>query len=568
MRILGIHDGHNATACLLDDGKLQYVIQEERLTRIKNHSRFPSAAIQMILRLTQLNYKDIASIVVSSNHMPKNLTTEELIEDYRQSNSGRTYLKRAVKGTLVMDLYRRKRREERIWPLIVEGYPRKHIDFIDHHSSHAAAAYFGSPWWKTEPVLVLTNDGGGDGICATVNVGEKGRIRRLAQVTTEHSLGYIYSMITFILGMVPEEHEYKVMGMAPYCSDKKALEISKKFTSLIDFNSSNGGITWIRSKYCPPTQYSYKYFKDFTEGMRFDWVCGGLQTFFEEMMLEWVRRCVQRTGIRRIAVGGGSFMNVKANMRIIELPEVEEIFVFPSCGDESNAIGCAYLKYAEEKLEKGEEIDLASLEDLYFGPEFTDAEIEQVLGRSSYHYRKYSNIEQEAAELLAAGQIVARFKGRMEFGARALGNRSILANPSQPQVIRAINEMVKNRDFWMPFAPSILDTRVRDYIQCNKSIQSPYMMLAVNSSGQRNEIVAASHPYDHTIRPQIVYEKWNRDYWYLIKCFEKLTGIGAILNTSFNLHGYPIVCSPEDALGVFMNSGLKYMAIGNFLVEK
>ena len=261
-------------------------------------------------------------------------------------------------------------------------------------------------------------------------------------------------------------------------------------------------------------------------------------------------------------------MNVKANQRIMELPEVDDVFIFPSCGDESNAIGCAYLKYAEGKLRKGKEIDLSPLEDLYFGPEFTDTEIERVLGRYSYCYRKYSNIEQAVAELLAAGQIVARFKGRMEFGARALGNRSILANPSYPQVIRIINEMVKNRDFWMPFAPSILDTRAKDYVKYNKSIHAPYMMIAVDSIDERNEIIAASHPYDHTIRPQIVYEKWNPDYYHLIKSFEGLTGIGAVLNTSFNLHGYPIVCSPEDALEVFRNSGLNYMALGNFLVEK
>ena len=222
----------------------------------------------------------------------------------------------------------------------------------------------------------------------------------------------------------------------------------------------------------------------------------------------------------------------------------------------------------KKTLDKGEDIALGPLEDLYFGPEFTDTEIEQVLGRSPYSYRKYGDIEQEVAELLATGQIVARFKGRMEFGARALGNRSILANPSHAQVIRIINEMVKNRDFWMPFAPSILDTRAKDYFKCDKNIQAPYMMIAIDSSSNINEIAAASHPYDNSIRPQIVYEKWNRDYWCLIKKFEKITGIGAILNTSFNLHGHPIVCSPEDAIEVFMNSGLNYMAIGNFLVEK
>lgn len=565
MRILGIHDGHNATACLLEDGRIKYVIQEERLTRIKNHSRFPSSAIQEILRLTKLHFNDFDFIVFSSKHIPKNMTREELIKDYKESNSVATSLKRAAKKTFVMSIYQRKRKEERIQPFIREGYPREHIIFTEHHLSHAAAAYFGCPWWKDEPVLVLTNDAGGDGLCATVNIGENGRVKRLAEVKTEHSIGYLYSMITLILGMVPEEHEYKVMGMAPYCSEEKSSEVYEKLKSLIGFS---GEVNWTRMNGCPPTQYSYKYFKNLTEGMRFDLICGGVQKFFEEILLEWIRRCIHKTGIRKLALSGGSFMNVKANKRIMDLPEVEDIFVLPSCGDESNAIGCTYLKYAEEKIRNGENLDIAPLQDLYFGQQFRFDEIELVLKRSPFPYQKYNDIEKNVADLLATGHVVARFKGRMEFGARALGNRSILANPSHPQVVKNINDMIKNRDFWMPFAPSVLDTRINDYLKANSKTQPTYMMIAFDSKDQGGNLLAASHPYDHTIRPQIVYKEWNPDYYRLITYFEKLTGIGAILNTSFNLHGYPIVCSPEDAMEVFINSGLKYMAIGNFLVEK
>jgi len=258
---------------------------------------------------------------------------------------------------------------------------------------------------------------------------------------------------------------------------------------------------------------------------------------------------------------------------IMELPEIESLFIFPSCGDESNSTGAAYQIYAEEKLKKGEPIDINPLENIYFGPEFKDKEIEIVLKNNDnnngvYKYEKKDDIEKEVAHLLNKEEIVARFKGKMEFGARALGNRSILADPINIEVVKTINDIIKNRDFWMPFAPSILKERTDEYLVNHKQIDSPYMIICFDSTEKVKELKAACHPYDNTIRPQVVYKDWNPDYYRLIKEFEKLTGRGAILNTSFNLHGHPIVCSPKDALEVFKKSGLEYMAMGNFLVRK
>jgi len=568
MRIIGVHDGHNASAVLLTDGKIEFAMQEERITRIKNHSTFPSRSVQQILQYSKVSPGDIDYFVFSSQHMPKNKDREELKNEYRGSSSSGTWLRRMLKRTPAFAVHVHNRRKDRLKKAVELGFLEERILFQDHHSSHAAASYYGCPWRSDEPVLVLTNDAGGDGLCATVSIGKGDALERICEIGVCDSIGYIYSMITCLLGMVPEEHEYKIMGMAPYSSREKHQGLCRKFEELIEFNSADNGMSWTRRNGCPHTQYSYRFFRKFIESERFDWICGALQDFCENVVVKWVRNCIESTGIHKLALSGGVFMNVKANKRIMELAEVESLFVLPSCGDETNSIGAAFLSYAREKTKHNLPIDIAPLGPLYFGSEFTDEEIEDRLKEHSFEYQRHDNIEGQIARLLSEGEIVARFKGRMEFGARALGNRSILADPTKPEVVRTINEMIKNRDFWMPFAPSVLDERASDYLINPKGIASPYMIMSFDTTENIGDVRAASHPYDRTIRPQTVGREWNPEYYKLLKQFEKLTGRGAILNTSFNLHGYPIVCSPTDALEVFKNSGLKWMGIGNFLVRK
>jgi carbamoyltransferase len=301
---------------------------------------------------------------------------------------------------------------------------------------------------------------------------------------------------------------------------------------------------------------------------RFDHIAGGVQLFVERFLVRWVKACIAETGIRRIALSGGVFMNVKANQKILELPEVEELFVFPSCGDETNSIGAAWLRYRQRSAKNPKKLG-----HFYVGPEYDDAQVEAAL--RSYKFQNHAGIraetevERSVATLLAKGEIVARFKGRTEFGARALGNRSILANPAVPGVVKVINEMIKCRDFWMPFAPSVLAERSEDYFHKPKPVEAPYMIITLDSREEkRNAMAAAIHPHDCTGRPQEVIEDWNPDYHRLIKYFEEMTGEGIILNTSFNLHGEPVVCSPRDALRVFDISGLQHLAIGTFMLTK
>jgi carbamoyltransferase len=282
--------------------------------------------------------------------------------------------------------------------------------------------------------------------------------------------------------------------------------------------------------------------------------------------VDWVKACIRETGVHRIAMAGGTFMNVKANKRIMELPEVKSIFIFPSCGDESSSAGvCWYLQHKQF-------VQQFELKDIYWGVSYTDEEVrkafDQYTFRQSYRITHVGDIEQKTAELLAAGQIVGRFSGREEFGARSLGNRALLANPSNAGVIKEINEMIKSRDFWMPFACSVLDEYYHEYIVDHGKNDPYYMIMTFDSHPAAQKIVAGIHPYDQTVRPQLVTAEQNPRYHHLIKAFSTLTGIGGLLNTSLNLHGLPLVHSPEDAFYLMENSNLKYLAIENYLVEK
>ncbi len=573
MKIVGIHDGHNASACLIEDGHIVAAIQEERLRREKNWAGFPSRAVEFVLQRAGRGSGDIDVFAFSGIDMPDQMTLEERLafyaRDCRPTAPKGGPLRRFARSTGLAALLRRNGpslspREARLAPARRMGIPEDRVAFIEHHACHAAAAYYG--WGRyDEPVLVLTNDGEGDGICATVNVGRAGKIDRIASVPRTESIANLYAVTTFLLGMTPLEHEYKLMGMAPYASPQASTKVAEKYLQLIE---PAEGLAWRRANGCPPTIHTYGYLRKLLERDRFDAVCGGLQAFIERRTIDWVRRSIEKTGLHKLALSGGVFMNVKLNKLILEMPEVEDLFVFPSCGDETNCFGAAFHVQAARDHHA-----IAPLGPIYFGGEWPDAEIARELETFSFSspvaIAEHAAIEKEVASLLASGHIVARFSGRSEFGARALGNRSILADASQTGVVKTINTMIKSRDFWMPFATTLTDCQARTCLRNPKEIPSPYMILAFDTTEMVRHFPAGVHPQDLTVRPQVLGRSWNPSYYELICDFQRLTGgCAAVLNTSFNLHGHPLVESPHDALDVFDRSGLRHLAIGNLLVEK
>jgi carbamoyltransferase len=436
---------------------------------------------------------------------------------------------------------------------------------VEHHQAHAAAAYYTSPW-RDGKTLVFTCDGSGDRLSATVSVGEAGRLTRLAEVSEHDSIGRLYALVTRYLGMAPLEHEYKVMGLAPYgAATRRAFDIARGFEEL--FEVTGNPLIWRRRRGVPSLYSARDLLGRLLAGHRFDAIASGAQRFIERMLTGWIARAVRETGIGRIACSGGVFMNVKANLAILELPEVEEMNVFPSCGDESNSIGAA----CWEAAQRGDRIQ--PLGPLYFGDPITDGEAQDALETPAragrLRCRWTPDIERTTARQLAAGKIVARAKGSAEFGARALGNRSILARADSLPAVRIINEAIKNRDFWMPFAPSVLAERAGRYYEKPKPADSPHMMFAFRTRAEKRSALAATqHPHDFTTRPHEVRAEDNPNYYRLLQEYESITGEAIVLNTSFNLHGHPLVHRASDAVGVFLQSGLEYMALGNWWVEK
>jgi carbamoyltransferase len=441
------------------------------------------------------------------------------------------------------------------------GFDQKKASFFDHHASHAATAYFGLRKNVSEEYLVLTCDGSGDDLCASVRLMGPNKNQIVAKTQWDNSLGALYSWTTYRMGFVPLEHEYKLMGMAPYAGQKYTEEIKNIYSSFLDLD--NKGLQFKRKSSKRISDVSRDLFKKL-DGKRFDSICGGLQSFTEDILARWVKAAVAKTGVRKVLAAGGVFMNVKANKAISELPEVEYFEAFPSCGDETLVFG-AFYSYINQKYGND---NVRRLEHFYTGDSITEKDVLQTLGSYSYEYHKMTHPAVEVAKLLADGYPVARCSGAMEFGARALGNRSILADPGNQDVVRVINQMVKKRDFWMPFAPMMKKEKSSTYIKNDKNLDSPYMMMTFDTHSNFKQLIAAVHNADLTCRAQLLTNDQNLEMYSIIDEFEKLTGKSVVLNTSFNLHGYPIARDAKDALYIFDNSGLEFMQLGDYLVKK
>ena len=581
MIVLGITETHCATAAILRDGAIVGCASEERFTRLKNDAGYPRLAVDALLRDLGISPKDIDLVALAGNRAYAREWMNRVLHDIdyarayygvRLDEPARGLGRRARKLGARLGLAERSRgkfelSERDRLALVTEhlGIDRSRIATFDHHLCHAAAAYYGSPF-AGERALVLTNDNAGDGLCATASTGrETALIRHEAVPSAAGSLGSFYSFVTLLLGMKFGEHEYKVMGLAPYAPASQAERAHEALRSVFALEPTTPArFAWRRRG------PRYRQLLEATLGLRFDAIAAGAQRMVEESLLAWARLMRERHGGEHLALGGGVFMIVKANGLLAEEPWLRDLFVFPSCGDESNAVGAAYLGWLARA---GAGARPRPLGPAYLGPSIDAAAVETLIRTrdlaSKYRVSEHERIEERIAELLVSDGVVARCAGRMEFGARALGNRSILANPSDHRVIGTINRMIKNRDFWMPFAPSILREREDDYVVNPKGLASPYMMLAfATHPKRRDEIVAAVHPHDATARAHLVDEQWNPAYHRVIREFERRTGIGAVLNTSFNLHGEPLVGSPENAIDTFERSGLPHLALDRWVISK
>jgi len=592
-KILAIYPGHNATVGLFEEGSSPFVIQEEKLTNIKNYIGIPERSIEYLF---EKSGKDFSKIAGFPNPMKNMLFLflpgeKDLIEEASQGDLRGVWnyleYKAGWRSAFVKNFMLRLRNyllEKVVSPKCKKGFeillskkfsiePSK-IKYIDHHTCHALSpvAFYNLKEEK-DKFLLFSMDGAGDMSFAKIFIYDstngKDDFSLLSSSGFEASLGLLYSEITKFLGMKPNEHEYKVMGLAAFVNDPKYY--SKAYDKLKKLVWLDKDTLTFKSRI--NLNIAYSYLKDELAGIRFDNVSAAAQKLVENYVNEWIQAAIEKTGIRKIACSGGVFLNVKMNKIIFENPAVEEVYFMPSAGDESAVFGAAYLQAIEKS------INFHSPQTMYLGLEYTTKEVEDFLKEKGY-FQKYKvelveDIEKKTAQLLASKEVVARFKGKCEFGARALGHRSILGHPSDIRSFYRVNDMIKMRDFWMPFAPTILEEYAPKYIKNWDLLKrkvldsSRFMIIAFDSTELAQEhLIAAIHPRDKTLRPQVLNESVDKGYYELIKNFENLTGIGGVLNTSLNMHGYPLVGTLEQAVFTFDNSGLEYMALENFLISK
>ncbi|GAB6038061.1 carbamoyltransferase C-terminal domain-containing protein [Fundidesulfovibrio butyratiphilus] len=587
MVYIGINEGINASVAVCDAGRMVYALQEERLSREKNHMGFPHLALDAAMDFCGLKADDVRGVCLSNRHSP-DVTLEDFKRQYAEAAKDCTSLVRdgnvetlcylayshlgpglrgKVKNTLLKGKFAKRNRTME-GHLAAHGLGQVPTLRAEHHFNHAAAAYYGLCRDFSKPYVVLTLDGGGDDSCSHVYLARDGKLTLLAKTPSGHSLGQIYSAVTYFMGMTPHEHEYKLMGLAPYPDPKHSDWIANTFRSYLDLDPKNPML--FRRKIAEPThRLMGRLRRDFVR-VRFDNLAAGLQAFAEDLLARWARAVVSATGVGRVLAAGGVFMNVKANKRIAELGEVASFEVFPSCGDETLPFGAAWAAQAEADPST---LGNMRLDHLYLGPE-AGADLPQALKRfaGTITAERLDDPEDAVAGLLARGRIVARCSGRMEFGARALGNRSILANPSDLGVVQVINRMIKQRDFWMPFAPAMTRESAERYVAIPESLPkdtiSPFMMQTFDTTDLRPHFMAGVHNADRTARAQIVTEKSNARFHKLIERFGQLTGQSVVLNTSFNLHGYPIVTGAVDAVDVLLRSGLDCVVVDDTLIRK
>ena len=585
MIFLAIHYGHNATVALSVNGKIISVISEEKITRIKNTICFPVESLKYIKKNhleNSFQKVDKFLFVDATGFGLKYIEDKNFIprphDQYKWKHKKNFLLLQSFYEKIPnfilyyfskIKRYIRKKNinKNKILVKIFELFPELEFDikktvFYDHHASHALSfGYFFIPK-KEEKYLIFTLDGEGDDLSSTVNIFKKEELEIVSKNSKDVSIGYLYGEVTKYLGLKANQHEFKVMGMAPYSKEKDVQRILVDLKKLLYLNHNGTFSSKVISSF-----FTYELNQIF-KFERFENICGAIQKFTEDIILEWVSYWIKKTSINNVIVSGGVFMNIAACKKVLNLKSVNEFFVTPSCADESLVFGALW---AENKKNK-QPID--KIQNLYLGRSFENI-ISNFINKISKEkfkilkFENYSELNSHVSTLLKNDEIVARCCGGEEWGARALGNRSILSNPSNIENIKKINQSIKLRDFWMPFSPSILDTFEDKYLIKNKKFDASYMTCLFDSTKLAQEhLKAATHPIDNTLRPQILKKEDNPHYYDLIEKFSLKTNIGGLLNTSFNLHGYPNVGSYEDALKTLEYSDLKYLILENFLIEK
>jgi carbamoyltransferase len=551
---------HDSAAALLRDGEIVAACQEERLSRKKHDSGFPARAVKYVMKEAGIGPQDLDAVGFYDKPL---LKFERMLSTYiatfpRSFNSFRT----AIPLWL----------HEKLWvPSLIRKELRPYkgpILFAEHHMSHAASCFLVSPF---EESAILTVDGVGEWATASFGVGRGSDITLFKEIRFPHSLGLLYSAFTYYLGFKVNSAEYKVMGLAPYGKPVHYERIMKEMVHLnedgsfklnMDYFSYDYGLRMTNGRFSeffggPPRKP-----ETWMTEREFD-IAASIQKVCEEIVLRMARYIHTETGLTNLCMAGGVALNCVANGRVIRETPFKNLFVQPAAGDAGGAVGVAhYLYNTLEKQPRGKAWTHA-----YLGPAYADAEIAAYLDSQGARYRTLGDRElvQTTARLISQENVIGWFQGRMEFGPRALGGRSILADPRDPKMRDTLNMKIKFREGFRPFAPSVLADKASEWfdIDCD----SPYMLLVAQVREGRRSIPSVTH-VDNSARLQTVTREQSPLYYDLIAEFEKLTGVPVIINTSFNVRGEPIVCTPHDAYLCFMRTNMDHLVLGHHLLDK
>ena len=570
MKILGIHIGHDSGSSLIIDKQIVADVSEERFTRIKHYAGLPVNSINFCLKAGKISFDEIDYIAISGEIADPKLKilfnlTDEKFNQIITNNSPHIPLNKRVKNII-----KNRITYQETPPLYMGFYnlaPKTKVIKVDHHLSHASSAYYTSGF---KDCLIITCDGVGDETSVATWKGINGKINEIKRYGTSGSFGWFYSLATEALGWWVGDGEGKTMGLAPY-GDRKAVldkEVLVHYLPCYQNGEITKGIDFGAVKYFKEFDAFHWHFpdaikvKEMVQRYGAENVAAETQDLLEESLLNFVKYWVKKENVNNLATSGGVFLNVKLNQRIIEDSVVEDYFIFPNAGDAGLALGAALYvcnKFSEENATQ-------KINHIYWGPCYNNDEIESILKERNLHYRKSDNISQETAKALAGQKIIGWFQGRMESGPRALGGRSILFDPRKPENKDIINMRVKFREPFRPFCPSIMEEYANEYL--SPSSKDRYMITACNVKDEKKNVIPAVTHVDGTCRPQLISKQINERFWELLDNFRQYTGVPVILNTSFNIKGEPIVCSPRDAIKCFFDTGLDLLCIGDFVVTK
>ena len=595
VNILGISAFyHDSAACLLRDGEIVAAAQEERFTRKKHDSRFPKHAVEFCLKHAGISIADLKHVVFYDKPLVK---FERLLETYVSfaPRGIRSYLMAMpvwMKEKLLLKAVLRKDLQALDPDLHKSAIPQ--LLFTEHHESHAASAFYPSPF---DRAAVLCLDGVGEWATTSAWMGEGSSLTPLWEITFPHSLGLLYSAFTYYTGFKVNSGEYKVMGLAPYGQPKYVQEIYDNLLDLkpdgtfrmnIDYFNYCTGLTMTNGKFDKLFDGPARKPESPLTQREMD-LARSVQEITEEVMLRLSRTIQKETGAENLCLAGGVALNCVGNGRILREGPFKNIWIQPAAGDAGGAVGAAYSAWHQlEEQPRHTRAGQDRMRGSFLGPAFKNEEIEQFLQNAGAPYERLENepLLSRVADELASEKIIGWLQGPMEFGPRALGGRSILGDPRSPKMQAVMNLKIKYRESFRPFAPSVLRERVADYFEMD--VDSPYMLLvapiqtkrrlAMSSEQKalwgidllnvpRSDIPAVTH-VDYSARVQTVHEDTNPRYYGLLREFERKTGCAVLVNTSFNVRGEPIVCTPEDAYRCFMRTEMDVLVLENCVVYK